>query len=341
MSEMLREMLSYCRPSGSVTEEQFVTRFIDVLDPLVDEYGNRTLVVGPDNPRVMFASHFDTVHMRGGRQKIRTGSKGDIIATSKHSNCLGADDTTGVYIMLKLIEAEVPGLYIFHYGEEVGCIGAQGIANHDPFNVLNGVDMSIEFDRRGYTSLVTHQMGRRCASDAFGNKLAEELKLGHLLDSTGVFTDNCEYSDVIPEVVNISVGYFDQHTSRERQCPVYVEDLIQSLQEVDFESLPIERDPTVQDHEQFSFRGRGWTSAEGDYEDLLDMVVTDPDATANMLWEYGFDADDIAKHHKTYRRGVRAALEEEDMSDNDIAQALADQMADEEWWEDYQHGYCG
>ena len=344
MPEMLREMLSYCRPSGSATEEQFVKRFIDVHDPLIDEYGNRTLIVGPRDPRIMFASHFDTVHRRGGRQKVRVNNKGQLIATSKHSNCLGADDTTGVYIMLRLIEAEIPGAYIFHFGEEIGCVGAQGIAGYDPFDILPGIEMSLEFDRRGYHSMVTHQMGSRCASDDFAHALCDALDMGHKPDDSGIWTDNVEYKTDIPEIVNISVGYFNQHSTTETQCPVYVEDLIASLKEVDFDTLPIERDPTAVDPgENYSFRGYGRSRASEDFQDLYDTVCENPDYTAEMLWEYGFEADDIRKHSRKARVRTFPSVEDEDMTDEDISRAIAEEMSDEAWWNSRfdKEGYAG
>lgn len=44
-------------------------------------------------------------------------------------SCLGADCTTGIWIMLQMIEANVPGFYIIHTDEEVGRKGAESISN--------------------------------------------------------------------------------------------------------------------------------------------------------------------------------------------------------------------
>ena len=46
------------------------------------------------------------------------------IIQSDNNECLGGDDGTGVWLMTKLIEAGVPGRYIFHRAEEVGGRGS-------------------------------------------------------------------------------------------------------------------------------------------------------------------------------------------------------------------------
>lgn len=339
MSEKLREMLSYCRPSGSATEAQFVKKFIDVHDPLVDAFGNRILIIGPQDAEIMFASHFDTVHRRGGRQKVRVSRNGEYIATSRHSNCLGADDTTGVYIMLELIEAKIPGVYVFHYGEEVGCIGAQGLHKDDEFNILPSLKASIEFDRRGYDSCVTHQMGQRCASDEFAKALCKQLPGNFVPDDGGIWTDNQEYVDTIPEVVNLSVGYFSQHSSAETQNPSFVAELVHALKEVDYESLPILRDPTIVERTQSGSLsgGRGRRSggySQGSFTSLLAIIEMYPEAAADAMWEYGFSERDIEAF---VPEGMQQELDldssgYEAMTDGEISQALADEISDDEHW---------
>jgi hypothetical protein len=322
-------------------ERQFVERFIDVHDPLIDEFGNRVLFVGGPIVRVMFASHFDTVHLVSARQKVRVNKKGEYIATSKHSNCLGADDTTGVYIMLELIEAGIPGVYVFHYGEEVGCIGAQGIASKDEFNILKDCDISIEFDRRGFHSIVTHQMGQRCASEEFATELGNQLGMKHCSDPSGIWTDNQEYVGHISEVCNLSVGYFSQHSPSESQCPEYVADLVSALIEVDYDALPVVRDPLAATHSSLS-GGRGrrssnYSGGQGSYEDLLEVITQFPDAAADAMWEYGFGVGDVQGFVSWMDSDTSQLMEgnydNDELTDQEISQALADEISDGEWWE--------
>jgi hypothetical protein len=46
-----------------------------------------------------------------------------------YSNCLGADCTTGVWLILEMIKANVPGVYVIHSDEEVGGKGARDMVN--------------------------------------------------------------------------------------------------------------------------------------------------------------------------------------------------------------------
>ena len=304
-NDRLREMLSYCRPAGSSMESQFINRFIKPLGCLEDGAGNWTLEIEQeeDTPKVLWCCHLDTVHRASQRQKVKYRG-GKYRATSKHSNCLGADDTAGVWLLTEMIESEVPGTYVFHYGEEVGCIGASWLAKQRE-DWLRQYAMSIEFDRRGYTSVVTHQSWGRCASDTFANELADRMGMGMKPDDGGVWTDNVEYTEIIPENVNISVGYFDQHTDRETLDGVFLHDLRDVMVELDISDLPIVRDPDVRDRKSWS--RSGYQSIHGDYsyysaaggrnnanlEAMLVLIRDNPDIVAELLIEYGFNEEDL------------------------------------------------
>jgi hypothetical protein len=163
---------------------------------------------------------------------------------------LGADDKLGCYILCKLIEAGVSGLYAFHIGEEVGGIGSTYLSQHKP-EYFTGIQHCIAFDRMDYGDIITHQSGGRCCSDTFANALADQLSanfppMQKMAPSTrGSFTDSANYTSLIPECTNVSVGYFSQHTSRERFDLEWLErHLIPALLKVDWAGLPVEREAT-------------------------------------------------------------------------------------------------
>jgi hypothetical protein len=90
-----------------------------------------------------------------------------------------------------MIEKNIPGLYCFFYGEEVGCIGS-GLASKDS-SIYKDYDRMISFDRRGTDSIITFQSSKRCCSDKFANELANRLNKHNLKmkpDDTGVYTDS-------------------------------------------------------------------------------------------------------------------------------------------------------
>jgi hypothetical protein len=122
--------------------------------------------------------------------------------------------------MTMMIRAGVPGHYVFFAGEEVGCIGSKALAEEEI--EIGQYDHCVSFDRRGTNSIITHQCGSRTASDLWALDLAGRLavvdnNLRYEPDPTGVFTDSREFADLIPECTNLSVGYLNQHTARERQ----------------------------------------------------------------------------------------------------------------------------
>lgn len=46
-------------------------------------------------------------------------------------NCLGADCTSGIWLILEMIQAQVPGIYVVHTDEEIGRKGAEAIVNEE------------------------------------------------------------------------------------------------------------------------------------------------------------------------------------------------------------------
>lgn len=239
--EMLKAMLSHRRPFGSKTEAAYIERFLTPLGVQADKFGNRFLIVGEEKPTILWSSHTDSVHRDEGFQKIeQTGSKIHLPKKSK-SNCLGADDAAGNFIMIKMIEAKVPGLYVFHYGEEVGCRGSGGIANETP-EFLDGIKAAVAFDRRGFTSVITHQRGRT-ASDKFAQSVCDQLPARFKPDPTGILTDTKIYMGIVPECSNISVGYENEHHDNETQCVDHLFELRDHMIKIDAAKFVIDRDP--------------------------------------------------------------------------------------------------
>ena len=185
----LIEMLRYMRPEASQAQKEFCLRFLEPTFGLPDIHGNYVHIIG-DKPRLCFASHHDTVHKQSGYQKLVVMNDVVSVADSKTSNCLGADCTTGVWLMLNMIEAGIEGVYVVHAAEEIGCKGSRAlVADNPPW--LSHLDAVISFDRYGDNSVITHQMGMRTASDEFAKSFAAALDLPQLeADTGGSYTDS-------------------------------------------------------------------------------------------------------------------------------------------------------
>lgn len=311
------DMLSYKRPHGSASERKFINRFLRPLRPREDGSGNLIIEVPQaDGTRstVLWSSHTDSVHKESGKQLVHVADDGFVRAVG--SDCLGADCASGVWLMVEMIKAKVPGVYVFHRGEERGGIGSRYIAKETP-ELLDGIQYAIAFDRQDFNEVITHQWGGRCCSDDFARSLGAQISERYEPSSNGVFTDTAHYTDLVPECTNISVGYQYQHTLRERQHLGHLEALRDRLISLDVSKLVVARDPKAIEEYDYPDNDDGspWNnygsygygrwedglhnfsdyrpSKQTAYRRLLEAIADHPDTVASLLEEYGYTADNI------------------------------------------------
>lgn len=249
--DRLIAMLRYRRPAGSITERVYINTFIaDLPGAQQDAYRNWHVRVG-DPAGLLWSSHTDTVHRMDGLQRIKLNPRTGMATLSdrslkKGSNCLGADDTVGNWLMVELIHRGVPGHYVFHYGEEKGCIGSHDLAHYRP-DWLKQFNIAIALDRRGDRDIITHQAGGRCASDAFAYSLADIINSAGPFSYEpcphGIYTDTASYTDIIAECTNVSVGYQGEHWKEESVDTEHALFLLDALCGVRAELLTVEREP--------------------------------------------------------------------------------------------------
>lgn len=257
----LLDILSLVRPANGQGEQvlvQYITDHLDALGitPNIDGYGNISVNLLPPNEttsRVMFTAHTDTVHRNGDVTTQNLSYLDDDqnivgLPSDSKSSCLGADDGTGCWVLLKLIEAKIPALYVFFRAEEIGGLGSEYYridrANKE---LLESLTHCISFDRKGYNDIIIEQGAGRCASDAWATAFADEL---NAIDNTlrlspnvGTFTDSANFTDVIAECTNISVGYDNQHTEHETQDLAFADKLVNALLKVDWLKQSSHRNP--------------------------------------------------------------------------------------------------
>jgi hypothetical protein len=214
----------------------------------------------------MFTCHLDTATKA--LTNVNHVFDGDIIKTDGKS-ILGADDKAGVTILLYMIENKIPGLYYFFLGEEVGCVGSKKLAAQLKESKIEGINKVISFDRRNTNSIITYQSGTRCCSDEFGSALSKALNdvedsFKYKNDPTGLYTDSAQFIKIYPECTNISVGYWSEHTFGESQNIKHLEKLAEACLKVDWESLPVKRDPSVV---ETSYHGWGYGYGDDEWYD--------------------------------------------------------------------------
>jgi len=265
-----------------------------------DTHGNYFYKIGES--RTIFASHLDTVSKD--YVTVTHVLDGDLIRTDGKTT-LGADDKAGTSVMLWMIKNQVPGLYYFFIGEEVGCIGSGLAARYDDFK---NYDRILSFDRRGTGSIITHQSCGRSCSDDFADALCEQLNflgLDYSKDSGGVYTDSAEFADDIKECTNVSVGYYKEHTTNEHQDIKHLTALAEACVSVNWEELPTKRNPRIYEAKPYSgYSGYNYgesystttTKTYGTCDDWYDEDEVDG-------WEF-FKAQ--SKKHKTRRSNKKS-----------------------------------
>lgn len=308
----LLEMHTYARPANSPGERVFVGKYLDMISGMQkDVAGNRFVRIG--KAPVLWSSHTDTVHRVSGKVSLTYGDGILSLRQGETASCLGADCTVGVWIMRQMILRQIPGLYVFHAEEEIGGYGSKHIAKNNP-ELLAGINHAIALDRRGTDSVISHQFWRT-ASDGFCVDLAEYLGPLWAPDDGGTFTDTANYTEIVPECTNISVGYYNAHSRNEILDVSFAADLLERLCRLDTNALPVLRQPG----EEFAGYG-GYTSTRGGgggYEEedqgrvedfltplkakksgqsLYEMVFRNPEAVADMLQELGISREDVESY---------------------------------------------
>lgn len=220
-----------------------------------DKHGNYFYKIG--DSKTVFTSHLDTACKD--HTPVNHVFDGNIVR-SDGTTILGADDKAGMTIMLWMMKRNIPGVYYFFIGEEVGCVGSGLASQYGSFKQYNRM---ISFDRRGLDSVITFQSGQRCCSEDFAKALAKELnksKFQFKPDNTGVYTDSAEFVDIISECTNISVGYYKEHTFSEHQDIEHLTRLAEACCLVKWESLPTVRDPKKIEYKSYGYDTWNWKS---------------------------------------------------------------------------------
>lgn len=257
METNLLWLLSMKRPGGGKNEMTVAKWLATMPGSRMDAAGNVEIVVG--KPKTIFIAHMDTVHAEDGTQKLSMLQEGILsVRPTKNPKAgqmrksfrnilvpepewlggvLGADDAAGVVLLLHMIENQIPGHYLFTVQEEIGSRGMEFWLTKNASR-LSGLTHAVSFDRRGRTDIVTYQHGRRMGSSELAEHLSKALDMGHE-EADGFHTDNALLEGLVPEIVNISVGYQDEHSSEESLDTTYLDRLADAVLMVDWNSLPV------------------------------------------------------------------------------------------------------
>ena len=324
--KQLKDILEYRRPHNSIGEELFVQNYLSHATPYLDD--NKEVLayvidvsdINAVVPPVLWCCHIDTVHDSKNiapRQTIIHDEQIDMMFCLKNAtDCLGSDDGAGIWLLLEMINAGVPGSYIFHRGEEIGGVGSLGMADHHE-EWLKRFKWAIAFDRRSDCSVITQQFGGRCCSDifaeAFGNiiKKASEITIELHPDPTGSFTDTANYIHLIPECTNISVGYTKQHTSDEDLDCLYLQNLRNALITAFYTAIDLPVIRVVTDkYKKFDY-GYDFPFTRNNPYDTYDTY----DTTIGLDLDMYMDAEEILKMSKSDLEEAVFRTDADDLAD--------------------------
>lgn len=159
---------------------------------------------------ILLTAHIDTTPNVGGAKRIppkviHTSSNG--IVSSPQG--IGGDDRCGVYIITEVIK-ETKCSVLFCEDEEIGCVGSYKFAKSKHLKKIKDMRYMIEVDRKGKDDLVFYD----CNNIDFED---------YLLDNLPDYNTNwgtCSDISVLMEEsgvagVNISCGYYNEHTLNE------------------------------------------------------------------------------------------------------------------------------
>lgn len=190
-----------------MTEGQLLRTLYRILPKYYDKEKviatNDYIYVVGDTPVALLA-HLDTVHDLPPTSFYHDPERG-VIWTPEG---LGADDRAGVFAILMLIKAGYRPSIIFLTQEEVGGDGAKRFVRDYP-KPLTELNFLVELDRRGINDAVYYNCGnadfeRFISSFGFVTEL-------------GIFSDICVIAPAWDiAAVNLSIGYFDEHSFHER-----------------------------------------------------------------------------------------------------------------------------
>ena len=199
-SYLYKKLTSFYGEERLVKHEQFIMAFGDVPVGLI--------------------AHLDTVHTVV-PSEIFYDQEQQVIWSPQG---IGADDRAGVYAILSILEQGLKPTVIFTTDEEIGGLGAQALIT-TLSSVPIELNLLIQLDRRGRNQSVFYY----CDNPEF----TEYINQFGFCTATGSFSD---ISIICPQWevagVNLSIGYFNEHSLQEYWCLTYTQETIDKVKQI-------------------------------------------------------------------------------------------------------------
>jgi hypothetical protein len=308
MKQFLLAALGTTRPDGSPA----IAFLQGQLEALAEDCGAEVQTDAMNNlwcdlgGTTVYTAHLDTVSPR--EQKVNL-QYADGILRSDGNAVMGADDGAGIAILAGMMAAGKPGLYLFAQGEESGGHGAKHAAKVQTSRLMR-YSRAVAFDRKGTVDICGSQCVGTLASDEFVDTLADQLGMGHKW-ADGLYTDNAEFSGLIPEIVNIACGYENNHSKNETLDVGYLLKLFDRCIAIDWDALPTVGVPE-EHYGNVRELGHGFYDTSYDMQAIVEdtaraLCIPENSFDFNVLKNALMDAHELGQVHD----GSRVTLDEE------------------------------
>lgn len=198
-----------------MSTEEVLERFASL--PGAERYGTPgeeeqfIYIPGTRKDKVLLVAHSDTVHSKA----TKIAYYKDQYFSAIPDNGIGADDRAGCNILWKL--RNLGHSLLIPNAEEKGCKGSRYLMRGKGWpELIASHNFVLQFDRRNSSDLVSYSVG----SHEFSTFLEKEMKgykrtQGSYTDICVLCDDSKHENDKAPCAVNISIGYYNEHTSTE------------------------------------------------------------------------------------------------------------------------------
>lgn len=241
-------------------------------DELVDVY-HREIVNGkgflyaPGTFPVLLCAHLDTVHKSAPKEIYY--ENGCMFSPQG----IGGDDRCGVYMVMELIKYYDCSV-VFFEDEEIGGVGSTEFVKQNMGREIENNMYVIQLDRMNANDAVFYD----CFNPEFMSFITTESEFYE--EEFGSFTDICH---ICPDAniagVNLSCGYYNQHTKKEFVCIAEMEEGIKQVRKI------LARTP----EEKFVFDTYDYTEDYGHYRHTNYGYKSYDDSYTETYYEFVFE----------------------------------------------------
>ena len=185
-------------------------RLKDLLKLYLKQWGytniisTREYIVAEGSIPICLVAHLDTVNENPPKEIFYDQEQ----RVMWSPDLLGADDRAGVYAIISILSDGYRPHIIFTTDEERGCAGANTLVTQEPNCPLEKIKAIFQLDRRGSDDCVFY--------DCDNHDFVKYIESFGFVEAYGTFSD---ISVIAPEwevaAVNLSVGYYNEHTNHE------------------------------------------------------------------------------------------------------------------------------